>query len=398
MRLSPFLLPGLVALPFAAGEGVVAQTPRDITLSRPSAAFAEPFSFIAGLRELPGGVILVSDGIENVLLRVDLSRGTADTVGHSGRGPGEYMSPDGIFSYTGGGTLLMDLGNGRLSHYAADGSYRESWSIARGEPGRGMTMVVPQGTDQVGRIYFEGRGGQVQGSAPPDSGKVLRWDPVRDVIDTVATVKLPETKVSTSGSANNRSVSMRQTPLSDRDAWAVAPDGRIALVSVKDYHVEWHDAGGRRVVGKPVPFRPVPVRQADKAEYQAEVASSGLSMSVEVNNGQRSTSLRRGGPPGGRGGPGGGPAQAEPEWPPVKPPFNPTGVRVSPEGDLWVERYVAAGAPRQYDVFGPDANVKLRVTLPAGRRLVALGQGVAYTRHLDDDGLQYLERYAVGQR
>jgi len=71
---------------------------------------------------------------------------------------------------------------------------------------------------------------------------------------------------------------------------------------------------------------------------------------------------------------------------------------VSPEGDLWVERYVAAGAPRQYDVFGPDANVKLRVTLPAGRRLVALGQGVAYTRHLDDDGLQYLERYAVGQR
>ncbi len=393
MRLSPLLLSGLAALPLAPGEGA-AQAPREITLSRPSATFAEPFSFIAGLRELPGGVILVSDGLENVLLRVDLTRGTADTVGRSGRGPGEYMSPDGIFPYTGGGTLLMDLGNGRLSHYAADGSYRESWSIARGEPGRGMTMVVPQGTDRAGRIYFESRGGGVPGTAPPDSGKVLRWDPARDIIDTVATVKLPETKVSTSGSANNRSVSMRQTPLSGRDAWAVAPDGRIALVSVKDYHVEWHDAGGRRVVGKPVPFRPVPVRQADKEEYQAEVASSGLSMSVEVNNGQRSTSFRRGGQ---RGGPGGGAAQPEPEWPTVKPPFNPTGVRVSPEGDLWVERYVPAGAPRQYDVFGSDANLKFRVTLPAGRRLVALGQGVVYTRHLDDDDLQYLERYAIGR-
>ena len=391
-----------IALCLAAGTlfagNTFAQTPHEITLSRPAASFPEPFSFIAGLRELPNGQLLVSDGIENVLLRLDFARGTADTVGRSGRGPGEYMSPDGIFPYTGGGTLLMDLGNGRLSHYAADGSYRESWSIARGEPGRGMTMVVPQGTDRAGRIYFEGRGGPMQGNAPPDSGKVLRWDPVRDVIDTVVAVKLPETKVSSSGGANNRSVSVRQTPLSGRDAWAVAPDGRIALVSVSDYHVEWHEADGRRVVGKPVPFRPVPVRQADREEYELEVASSGLSMSVEDNNGQRTTSFRRGGPPGGRGGPGGGAGPANLEWPSVKPPFNAAGVRVSPEGDLWVERYVPAGAPRQYDVFGPDVNLKLRVILPAGRRLVALGQGVVYTRHLDDSDLQYLERYAVGQR
>ena len=391
-----------IALCLAAGTlfagNTFAQTPHEITLSRPAASFPEPFSFIAGLRELPNGQLLVSDGIENVLLRLDFARGTADTVGRSGRGPGEYMSPDGIFPYTGGGTLLMDLGNGRLSHYAADGSYRESWSIARGEPGRGMTMVVPQGTDRAGRIYFEGRGGPMQGNAPPDSGKVLRWDPVRDVIDTVVAVKLPETKVSSSGGANNRSVSVRQTPLSGRDAWAVAPDGRIALVSVSDYHVEWHEADGRRVVGKPVPFRPVPVRQADREEYELEVASSGLSMSVEDNNGQRTTSFRRGGPPGGRGGPGGGAGPANLEWPSVKPPFNAAGVRVSPEGDLWVERYVPAGAPRQYDVFGSDANLKLRVTLPAGRRLVALGRGVAYTRHFDDSDLQYLERYAVGQR
>lgn len=387
---------GLVVLTLGTREGI-AQDPREITLSRPTASFPEPFSFIAGLRELPGGRVLVSDGIENVLLRVDLSRGTADTVGRSGRGPGEYMSPDGIFPYSGGGTLLMDLGNGRLSHYAADGSYRESWSIARGEPGRGMTMVVPQGTDGTGRIYFESRGGAIQGNAPPDSGKVLRWDPVRDAIDTVATVKLPETKVSTSGSANNRSVSMRQTPLSSRDAWAVAPDGRVALVSVTDYHVEWHEANGRRVVGKPVPFRPVPVRQADKEEYQADAATSGLSMSVEDRNGQVSASFRRGGPPGGRA-PDGRSALGDLEWPSVKPPFNPAGVRVSSDGDLWVERYVPAGAPRQYDVFGSDANLKLRVTLPAGRRLVALGQGVVYTRHLDNDDLQYLERYAVGER
>ncbi len=397
MRLSPFLLSGLVALLLAVGEGT-AQAPREVTLSRPTASFPGPFSFIAGLRELPNGRILVSDGLENVLLRVDLARGTADTVGRSGRGPGEYMSPDGIFPFSGTGTLLMDLGNGRLSHYAADGSYRESWSITRGEPGRGMTMVVPQGTDRAGRIYFEGREVVVQGNAPPDSGKVLRWDPARDAIDTVGTVKRPETKVSTSGSANNRSVSMRQTPLSGRDAWAVAPDGRIALVRVKDYHVEWRDGNGRRVVGKPVSFRPVPVRQADKEEFQTEAASSSLSMSVENRNGQVSASFRRGGPPTGRGGPGGGAGQADLEWPPVKPPFNAAWVRVSPEGDLWVERYVPAGAPRQYDVFGPDANLKLRVTLPAGRRLVALGQGVVYTRHLDDSDLQYLERYAVTQR
>jgi hypothetical protein len=70
---------------------------------------------------------------------------------------------------------------------------------------------------------------------------------------------------------------------------------------------------------------------------------------------------------------------------------------VSLEGDAWVERYVAAGSAREFDVFGPDGKLERRVILPVGRRLAGFGKGVVYLRHTTEDELQYLERYAVGR-
>ena len=50
----------------------------------------EPFSFLSGFRELPDGRLLAPDPLSQVLLRVDLDAGTADTLGGVGEGPGEY--------------------------------------------------------------------------------------------------------------------------------------------------------------------------------------------------------------------------------------------------------------------------------------------------------------------
>jgi hypothetical protein len=68
---------------------------------------------------------------------------------------------------------------------------------------------------------------------------------------------------------------------------------------------------------------------------------------------------------------------------------------VAPNGDAWVERSVAANAPREFDIFGADARMKSRVILPAGRRLVGFGKGVVYLREVTADELNYLERYKV---
>jgi len=385
----PVILTGLPVLLLATAAS--GQQVPELRLTKADARFPHEFSTISGLRELPDGRVLVTDGIDETLLRLDLKAGKADTIGRNGQGPGEYKAPDMLFAAPGGGTMLVDLGNVRLSFFDAALKYKESSPISRGEPGRGMTMVVPQGVDDQGRIYFQGVM-RDPGAGRADSGVVLRYDRTREAIDTVAKVKLGEVKVTTSGSANNRSVNMSPIPMSPEDQWGVGPGGTIALARAADYHLEWLAPGGTTVRGPAVPWKPVPIREADKKEWVGEM-SNGLAIMVTNDNGRMSVRMGRGGPMlGGR-----DRDQEERikslDWPATKPAFR--SVRVSLEGDAWVERYVAAGAAREFDVFGPDAKLKRRVVLPINRRLVGFGKGVVYLRHTTEDELQYLERYRL---
>lgn len=371
-----------LSLPLSVG----AQGTPETRLTRPDAQWEEPLSSIRGLRQLTDGRVLLSDGIDNVLLRLDLARQQADTIGRTGAGPGEYKSPDQVFGMPGGGTLLLDLGNGRLTDYLADGKVKESLSVARGEPGQGLMLVVPPlAVDGQGRIYFQVRGGG-PGGAPPDSAPVIRWDRARDTFDTLAKVKLPSVRVSTSGSANNRNVQMRPRPLTTEDGWAVAPDGRLGIVRAADYHVEWLALDGRVIRGPAIPYSPVKVTMADKKEWISQTGD-GVSVSVSNNNGEIRTSFARG-----RGGrtP---PSPDDFEWPEVKPPFAAGSVVAAPDGNLWVRRYTAAGQPAAYDVFGSDGRLARRVILPAGRRLEGFGTGTVYLSRADESDLRYLERY-----
>ena len=66
---------------------------------------------------------------------------------------------------------------------------------------------------------------------------------------------------------------------------------------------------------------------------------------------------------------------------------------VSPDGEMWVERHVKAGAPRQYDVFGTGGERLRSMILPESRRIVGFGDGVVYLARTDEVDLQWLERY-----
>lgn len=374
------MLLGLASSAVLAGSGS-AQAPVPL---KASAQLTHPFSSITGLRELDDGRVLVSDGIDGVLLRADFATGRLDTLGRAGQGPGEYRSPDALFAMPGGATLLVDLGNARLSLFDAAGRYRESLPIMQGSPGApgGLRLLIPSGTDQAGRIYYQPRG-----DAGGDSGVVVRWDRRAGATDTLARIKLPAIVSSSSGGPNNRSVSQRPHPYPLQDGWAVAPDGRVALVRSPQYRVDWVDPSGRLRRGSPLPDRPVRIGAAEKREFLEEQAASGVRVQAENRNGQVSVTMSRGG-----GNPDQDPYGAD-EWPPAKPPFAPSGLRVAPDGRLWVERPVPAGAPRIYDIVGADGAVTGRVTLPAGYRIVGLGARGVYARRLDDDGISWLERF-----
>ncbi len=367
---------------------ISAQQVPETRLTKPDARFSRELSSLSGLLELPDGRVLVTDGIDETLLRIDLRTMKADTISRAGAGPGEYKGPDLLYGLPAGGVLLVDLGNARLSFFDAMLKYKESAPIARGEPATGLTMVVPDGVDSEGRIYFRSMMRNPNGSRG-DSGAVLRWTRPGEKFDTVGKLKLGEVKVRSSGGANNRSVSMQGVPYSPEDLWAVAPDGRIATVRAADYHLEWRSPTGQVVRGPVNAARPVPVRDAEKREYAAD-QRNGISMQVTSENGKMSMRMGRGGPAARDA------ADQIPdlEWPATKPVFR--AVRIAPDGSAWVERSVPAKAPREYDVFGADAKIKGRVILPAGRRLVGFGKGVVYLREVTEDELSYLERYSIG--
>ena len=109
---------------------------------------------------------------------------------------------------------------------------------------------------------------------------------------------------------------------------------------------------------------------------------------MEIENGRRRTSFSRGGR-------GGGADIDSYAWPATKPAFRSSGVRVSWDGDAWVERHVPAGEARLFDVFGADGNLKARVRLPEGRELVAFGEGALYLMRSDEFDFNWLERYEL---
>lgn len=370
------------------------------TLGRPTATFPDGLGAVRGVRELPDGRVLVSDGLGKAVVVWDLSGG-ADTIGGIGGGPAEYQLPDALYALPDGKTLLVDLGNGRLTELGADLSFGETMPIAQAPRSdaerptteaaqrrmRQTTFVLPRGVDAQGRIYY-----QDMGMGMTDSLPVKRFDPASGETEIVGKVKGPELKRSESGGPGNHNVQIRQVPLAPQDAWGVGWDGRVALARADDYHLEWVLPDGEVVRGSSVPHRPLAIRTADKEEWVANMARNGLSVAVSIDNGRSQTVFSRGGRGGGES------AIENYEWPETKPAFRSSGVRVSWAGDAWVERHVEAGEPRTFDVFGSDGNLKGRVRLPEDRELVAFGDGSVYLIRIDEFDFNWLERYELPSR
>jgi len=166
----------------------------------------------------------------------------------------------------------------------------------------------------------------------------------------------------------------KQVPFQPRDAWAVSPDGLVAVVRVADYHVEWWGAG-EPVIGPPVDYQPVPVTEADKRSARdnaprATIATSG--------GGTQTVHM---------------PQADESEWPSRKPPFAGRAALVAPDGRLWVSRNRRAGEAPLYDVFDGSGVLVRQVAFPPDTKLVGFGRDHLYVTWTDDDGLVRLRRY-----
>ena len=371
----------------AAGEGQVGA----VQLGEPEAVYPESFSVVSTVREFDDGRVLVADPLSQVVVRLDLDAGTADTIGKVGEGPDEYRQPDAVWPLPGGRTLLVDLGNSRLTVLTPELQFGETRPYAMGDVTRGeLVMALPHAVDDRGRLYFRETGGM---GGRGDSAQVFRMDLETEALKTVGMVKLPDVTREESGGANNQSVRISQIPLSPEDGWGVSRDGRLVVARAGDYHVDWITGGGAVTSGAPVPYTPVAIGQAEKREWRDARSESGggLGMSVSIENGAVSVQVSRGG----------GSSDEDDlddyPWPEVKPAFygGTVPVLVDGRGRAWVRRHQDAGKMPRYDVFDASGELEMVVEMGPGRRVISFGDGGLYAVRMDEYGLQFLERYAV---
>jgi hypothetical protein len=376
------------------GGGGGAEAAGSVAALELDAAYPDPFSFLASVRELPDGRLLAADPLSQVLLRVDMDAGAADTLGRVGGGPGEYRQPDQVFPLPGDSTLLVDLGKGRFVIIGPDGSLMDGMSMAVPREDGAPSFLLPRAVDERGRLYFMASGALGQG--PPDSTAVVRYDRATARMDTVARLWRPEPRVQRSGG----SVRVSGTMMEARDDWAVGPDGRVAVLRANGYSVDWHLPDGTVVTGPQNHFEALSISHADKEAYLEESGSGGLMVMVtRSSSGESTTQMSRGGGFGG----GGRPSVDDSEWAETHPPFRPEWSRVSPAGEVWVQRWLPSDEQQRMDVFDSAGILRGSVEVPAESRLIGFEAGsgageVAYLVRTDDLGLQWLERYRVVRR
>ena len=389
----------LAASLLAISTPLLAQNVPTRTLSKPDVEYSEPFTQISGIRELKDGRLVVIDPRDKTVQVVDLKAGTATKLGREGSGPGEYGIPFRLMSLPNDTTAISDMLNNRLlliNPNATVGGFVDlnvpPPSGGRGE-GRGMVMIggnMPTAADAKGRMYYQGPPFRMTENGPQsaDSVPMIRWDRASGKRDTLAWLRLPASanQVTSRGGRGNQQVSIRMgggPPFNGADQMVVAPDGRVAVAHHDPYSVDFVSETGQRVRGQPIKYDRQRISDGHKAEWR-ERQKSATGMMITNDNGRRSATM----------GPAGQTQDPEVWGGEYMPPFlSGATLSFSNDGYLWVQRTGPAGQPPTFDVIDRAGNLAQKVVLPKRARLLGFGNGAIYVARLDEDDLQYIQKY-----
>ncbi len=364
-----------------------AQQPPTRTLSKPQVEFAEPFTDIGSVRELSDGRVIAVDARELNVKLIDFRAGTATVIGRNGQGPGEYQWPRLLFALPGDSTLLQDAAGNRLMIIQPDGKPGGFFDPAEIETDSGLARI------RQFHVRFANGSRYLFGQAQPirigangtpeltDHYAIERLDFYTKKRDTVALVPLrkdPSRRV-IAGAGVVSSPSMAAWPVWEH--WLVAPSGRITFVEPDPYRVNNLGTDGSVTEHSPIPYERVRVNDALKKEHEKERSAPSMAMRYNRGGGSTMELMRR-------------PYTPPKEWPDFLPPYKGTGT-YAPDGMLWIQRMTAAGRPPLYDIIDAGGKLFERVELPARTKLVGFGASSLYLVRLDEDDLQYLQRYTL---
>jgi hypothetical protein len=336
------------------------------------------------VRVLSDGRVLVNDPVKQRLILLDSALQhsviVADTTAGTKKAYGNGLF--GLVAFRGDSSLTRDQITG--SFVVIDGAGKISRVIPQPRTANaafsGATVGSPPlAFDQAGHLFFRAPSTVFLAQLDqdfvgdtlmkgPDSVAVLRQDLSTGRIDTIAMVQAPRTRqaVTRRGPGLGGSGRPAFNPLPSADDWTVMQDGTLAVVRVRDYHVDWVQPDKRVTSGPKVPAEWTRITDSMKVAMIAG-ARTRDSVAAAARGGANPSAPQR--------------AYVEPsDLPDVRPPFINGWARADSQANVWVRLFLATpfvGGP-VYDVINRQGVVIDRVRLPAGTALAGFSPDMAY--------------------
>jgi hypothetical protein len=459
----------LIALTAAISPPCLAQSLPPVRQLGPVTAVAkEPLGAVSSVRHLPDGRVLVNDIVGRRVVMFDSSLATASVVADTTSATANAYGtrPGGLIAYHGDSTLFIDPASLSMLLIDANGKIVRVMSAPRAQD-VGFLVGGPFGNpgfDRNGRLVYRAppnfaafRGPPGSGSGnrlpqfptPPDSAAIVRFDLATRKVDTVTYFKTPKISLNVTQTPDGRvSVTSTMNPLPQGDDWALLPDGTIAIVRTKDYHVDWLNPDGMVTASPKIPFQwerltdegKVALVDSAKIAFERARASGQFTMvgvppavgrgavegaaagarrdgsagdaarsgsatapapnaqsgTMTVTSGGNTTVTTVGPGGGGLGGPLPQLTMIAPsELPDYKPAFAPGSTRADADGNLWIRTSQNVNGIPVYNVVNRSGALIDRVQLPQNRVLVGFGPGGVVYLAVRDGTVAHLEKARV---
>lgn len=422
------------------GTAEAQQRPPIRPLGAVTARSSETFRSITGVRALSEGSVLVNDMLGRRVVMFDPQLGAARVVADSTSATANaYGGRTGsLIAYRGDSSIFVDPASVSMLVLDGTGKVVRVMAIPRAEDAMMIGNALGNTSfDGFGRlVYRAGAGGgmrrmgapmvqrdnsgaarapQIRPPEIPDSAFIIAVDLATRQLDTLGYIRTPKVKfeVQHDSEGGVRMQSMIN-PLPVVDDWALLPDGSIAFVRGRDYHVDWVGRDGSKSSSAKIPFDWQRMTDEDKSAFLDSLKA------IRERQGANAPMPMGGAAPGGAapqvmvfsqtvtGGGGGGPARTSTqaprmvyvpasELPDYKPAFFAGSTRADAEGNLWIRTIpttAQAGGP-VYDVIDRKGLLVERVQIPAGRTIAGFGRdGTVYLAHTDA-GVTTLEKASV---
>lgn len=326
---------GLLGLLLAAVPACAGPVPVVVeTVLRPTAdTVVAPFGDIAG-------AVWVADRRWVVLAPQDRAVSLADFDRHTLRRFGaatELSQPYHLFR-SGDSVLVDDWLRRRLTAWSLDGTRRGTVPAVAALRG-----ALPRARDVSGRWYFElPPPAGSDGTGNLDSAAIARTAADFGGVDTVGRLA-PTDLVEVMSEGRHR---LERRLLSGQDRWGVLPDGAVWIARIVDNRVDWRASDGRRIQGRPLPDRVLPITQNDRDIFLSHFEAA----------------LR--------------PTVEQTPFAIIKPPFE--DAAAAPDGAVWLTKNRAVGDTiREYQIIDREGRLVGTAHHPGLGRLLALGGGYA---------------------